>query len=83
MRNTIADLNNYLFEALERINDDELDERALETLERILADLAHVPVSRRGLRCPAQGPGDRRRIRCPSRPRADSRRSACIRCRRQ
>jgi len=30
MRNTISDLNNYLFEALERINDDELDEKALQ-----------------------------------------------------
>ena len=30
MKNTIADLNNYLFEQLERLNDDELTEDQLE-----------------------------------------------------
>lgn len=30
MKNTLTDLNNYLFEAIERLNDDELDEAALE-----------------------------------------------------
>jgi len=30
MRNTMADLNNYLFEAIERINDDSLDDEGLE-----------------------------------------------------
>ena len=30
MRNTLGDLNNYLFEQIERINDDELDEKQLE-----------------------------------------------------
>jgi len=29
MKNTLTDLNNYLFEALERINDDDLDEEGL------------------------------------------------------
>lgn len=31
MRNTIGDLNNYLFETLERLNDDELKGEELET----------------------------------------------------
>lgn len=30
MQNTLTDLNNYLFEAIERINDDSLDDAALE-----------------------------------------------------
>lgn len=30
MKNTLSDLNNYLFEALERINDDSLDQEELE-----------------------------------------------------
>lgn len=30
MRNTLTDLNNYLFETIERINDDDLDDAALE-----------------------------------------------------
>ena len=30
MKNTIADLNNYLFEQLERLNDDDLTEEQLE-----------------------------------------------------
>lgn len=30
MKNTLADLNNYLFEQIERLNDDELDEEALD-----------------------------------------------------
>ena len=30
MRNKLTDLNNYLFEAIERINDDKLDDAALE-----------------------------------------------------
>lgn len=30
MKNTITDLNNYLFEQLERLQDDELDEAGLE-----------------------------------------------------
>ncbi len=30
MKNTLTDLNNYLFEAIERINDDDLDDAALE-----------------------------------------------------
>ncbi len=30
MKNTLMDLNNYLFESLERINDDSLDEEQLE-----------------------------------------------------
>lgn len=30
MRNTLTDLNNYLFEAIERINDDDLDNDTLE-----------------------------------------------------
>ena len=30
MKNTLADLNNYLFEAIERINDDSLDEEQLD-----------------------------------------------------
>lgn len=30
MRNTLSDLNNYLFEALERLTDDELTEEDLE-----------------------------------------------------
>lgn len=30
MKNTLDDLNNYLFEALERINDDDLDDEGLE-----------------------------------------------------
>ena len=30
MKNTLTDLNNYLFEALERINDDDLDEEGLD-----------------------------------------------------
>ena len=30
MKNTLADLNNYLFESIERLNDDELDMEALE-----------------------------------------------------
>ena len=30
MNNTIQDLNNYLFEQLERLNDDELDDEQLE-----------------------------------------------------
>lgn len=30
MKNTLADLNNYLFEAIERVNDDSLDDAQLE-----------------------------------------------------
>lgn len=30
MKNTLTDLNNYLFEAIERINDDSLDDEQLE-----------------------------------------------------
>lgn len=30
MKNTLADLNNYLFEAIERLNDDDLDEEQLD-----------------------------------------------------
>lgn len=30
MRNTLTDLNNYLFEQLERLNDDSLDQEQLE-----------------------------------------------------
>ena len=30
MKNTLTDLNNYLFEAIERINDDSLDDEKLD-----------------------------------------------------
>lgn len=30
MQNTLTDLNNHLFEALERLNDDDLDDAGLE-----------------------------------------------------
>lgn len=30
MNNTLSDLNNYLFEAIERVNDDDLDDEGLE-----------------------------------------------------
>lgn len=30
MKNTLADLNNYLFEQIERLNDDSIDEAQLE-----------------------------------------------------
>ena len=30
MKNTLSDLNNILFEALERLNDDEMDDEQLE-----------------------------------------------------
>ena len=30
MKNTLTDLNNYLFEQIERLNDDELDNEQLE-----------------------------------------------------
>lgn len=30
MKNTLSDLNNYLFEQIERLNDDDLDELGME-----------------------------------------------------
>lgn len=30
MKNTLADLNNYLFEQIERLNDDSIDDNQLE-----------------------------------------------------
>jgi len=30
MKNSLVDLNNYLFEAIERINDDDIDEETLK-----------------------------------------------------
>ena len=30
MKNTLADLNNHLFEALERLNDEDLDEEGID-----------------------------------------------------
>lgn len=30
MKNSLADLNNYLFEQIERLNDDELDDETLD-----------------------------------------------------
>ena len=30
MKNTLTDLNNYLFESIERLNDDSLDDEGLE-----------------------------------------------------
>lgn len=30
MKNSLVDLNNYLFEAIERINDDDIDEETLQ-----------------------------------------------------
>ena len=30
MKNTLSDLNNYLFEAIERINDDDLSDEELD-----------------------------------------------------
>lgn len=30
MKNTLSDLNNYLFESIERLNDDDLDDAQLE-----------------------------------------------------
>lgn len=43
MKNTLNDLNNYLFEAMERINDDELSVEELEkeiTRSRAITDVA-------------------------------------------
>lgn len=34
MKNTLSDLNNYLFEAIERITDDELTDEALDKEKR-------------------------------------------------
>jgi hypothetical protein len=47
MKNTLADLNNYLFEALERLTDDDMDEAQLQkeiTRSKAVTDVAEAIV---------------------------------------
>lgn len=44
MKNTLSDLNNYLFEVLERLTDDDMTE---EQMEREIARSKAVPVWQR------------------------------------